>query len=296
MKKLLVVVGPTAIGKTNLALQVAKKYESEIISADSRQVYEGMDIGTGKDKPVDKKIWGYDLVDPKEEFSVAQYIQFARKKIAEIHKQKKLPILVGGTGFYISGVIDGIETAGVPKNENLREKLKSKSVAELFEMLAHLDPEKAASMNQSDKKNPARLVRAIEVASAKGVKLRKKKARCEALMIGLKAPKEILDKRIEKRVERRIADGFEKEVEKLLADGASWNDQSMQAMGYRQWKNKNKKKAIADWQKAEKQYARRQMTWFKKDKRIKWFDITENDWQKSLEDTVSSWYSSANDA
>src|SRR5579859_7186521 len=123
MKKLLVVCGPTSTGKTKLALSLAKEFNGTLISADSRQVYKYMDIGTGKGE---EKVLGYDLVNPNEEFSVSQYVNFANKEIQNIYKEGKLPILVGGTGLYIKSITDGIETADVPPNEKLREELSKK--------------------------------------------------------------------------------------------------------------------------------------------------------------------------
>ena len=142
MNKLLVICGPTSTGKTTLAVDLAKKFNGELISADSRQVYKGMDIGTGKDLPKGAKIklpwfqkygyyelngvkiWGYDLAAPRHEFNVAQYIKFAERLISDISKRGKTPILVGGTGLYIKAVIDGISTASIPKNNLLRKNLE----------------------------------------------------------------------------------------------------------------------------------------------------------------------------
>lgn len=324
-KRLLVICGPTATGKTSLALSLAKKFKGEIISADSRQVYKGMDIGTGKDLPVNLKfeknnplrgrnsklggsyevagvpLWGYDLVSPKEGFSVADYIRFARGGLAGIWKRGKLPILVGGTGLYIKGVVDGIPTAKFPKNEDLRKNLRDKSVDELFEMLAQLDPIHAGSMNTSDRKNPRRLIRAIEIATWKlkvgSWKLKNEGGSWNAsvLFVGLTAQKEYLAKKIEMRVDVRIREGFEDEIKKLIKDGVSWENQSMDSLGYRQWRKyiegeKTKEEATQDWKREEKKYAKRQLTWFKRDSRINWFDITGDNYQKSVEFMVKKWY------
>src|SRR3989344_1522932 len=151
---MLVICGPTATGKTKLGIFLAQKFNGEIISADSRQVYKFMDIGTGKEWDEGVKIWGYDLVDPKKNFSVFEYLKFVRKALDDIWKRGKLPILVGGTGLYIKAVVEGIDTLNIPKNEDLRKSLEEKNVSELYEKLATLDSSKAASLNISDKNNP----------------------------------------------------------------------------------------------------------------------------------------------
>lgn len=322
-RKLLVICGSTVTGKTNLGLRLAKKLEGEVISADSRQVYKGMDIGTGKDLPRnfgfrtsdlrfkgakvgyytdgDTRIWGYDLVSPKGSFSVAEYIRIAGKVIENIWKRGKLPILVGGTGLYIQGVVDGIPTATIPRNERLRSSLEGKGFPELFEMLAQLDPVKAASLNTSDRKNPRRLIRSIEIADAvmRGKdKSSKKMAVDDVLFIGLVAPRGKLNERIDKRVGSRLREGFEKEVSRLLKEGVSWEMQSMSSLGYRQWRDYvegklTKDQAIEKWRSEERKYAKRQITWFKKDKRINWFNISKSNWQRSVEKMVEKWYISS---
>ncbi|MCX6705165.1 MAG: hypothetical protein NT162_02400, partial [Candidatus Woesebacteria bacterium] len=237
MNRLLVICGPTSTGKTTLAIKLAKKFNGELISADSRQVYRGMDIGTGKDLPKGAKIklpwfqkygyyeisgakiWGYDLADPRHEFNVAQYIKFAERIIADIIKRGKFPILVGGTGLYIKGVIDGIATAQIPKNNLLRKNLEKSTPEDLFEKLAQMDSLKAAQMNISDKKNPRRLIRAIEVAMwrinniKKEKEIEKRKKEFEVFMIGLTAPEKFISERIKLRVAQRVKMGIKKEVE-----------------------------------------------------------------------------------
>lgn len=310
MKKVLVVCGPTATGKTSLALKLAKKFNGELISADSRQIYRGLDIGTGKDLrkiPKWATVWGYDLAGPKEEFGVSKYIAFANKAIEDIWSRNKLPILVGGTGLYIKAVVDGIPTASVPRNNMLREKLGIKPPDELYEVLAQTDPIRAGSMNTSDRKNPRRLIRAIEIALWKLEDSRRfatlptqnRKEKLDVLFIGLCAEKEILFKNIERRVEKRIGAGLEKEIRGLLSSGVTWETQSMSSLGYQQWKEffentKSKEAVINDWKKEEKRYARRQITWFKKDRRLQWFDITEKKLINNVEILVKKWYKEGN--
>lgn len=320
MNKLLVICGPTSTGKTTLAIKLAKKFNGELISADSRQVYRGMDIGTGKDLPKGAKIklpwfqkygyyeisgakiWGYDLADPRHEFNVAQYIKFAERIISDIFKRGKFPILVGGTGLYMKGVIDGIATASIPKNNLLRKNLEGGTAEELFEKLAQMDSFKAGQMNASDKKNPRRLIRAIEVAMWKINNIKKekenekKKKDFDVFIIGLVAPEKFLSERIKLRVAGRVAAGIKKEVESLLKNHVSWKMQSMSSMGYGEWKDyfdnkKTEAEVIKDWEGEEKKYVKRQMVWFKKDKRIHWFDITTSGYPKNVEKSVEKWYS-----
>ena len=300
--KLLVICGQTGTGKTSLAIYLAKKFDGELISADSRQVYKGLDIGTGKDlKEIEKskiKIWGYDLIEPKKNFSVGNYIRFAQKVINDIQKRDKLPILVGGTGLFTKGVTDGIPTAFVPRNLKLRKNLEEKDVNELFEILAQLDPIKAGSLNRSDKFNPRRLIRGIEVAAwsleRKAPRLFKK-PKYELLEIGLQTSQDNLSQKIEKRVDKRIKGGVEEEIKDLISSGISWDSQSMTSLGYRQWRGYfeskiTKGEVIDNWKKEELRYAKRQLTWFKKDVRINWFDSSKKNFIKNVEKLVKKWY------
>ncbi|MBL7036902.1 tRNA (adenosine(37)-N6)-dimethylallyltransferase MiaA, partial [Candidatus Microgenomates bacterium] len=277
----------------------------ELISADSRQVYKNMDIGTGKEWGEGVVIHGYDLVEPTEGFSVSQFERFAQKKIVEILKKGKLPILVGGTGLYIKAVVDGIPTLSVPQDKTLRKELKSAGVGDLYDNLAVLDPSKAASLNLSDSKNPRRLIRAIEVAqwniahgSKEGgeIKKRKKKNKYDTLFIGISVEKELLLERIEKRVEERMNGGFVYEIESLLKSGVSWDNQSMASLGYSEAEYFLKEGLsyedfIERWVINEFKYAKRQITWFKKDERINWFDVQNSKYPVSVEKMVKKWYS-----
>lgn len=300
MNKLLVICGPTATGKTSLAIKLAKKFNGEIISADSRQVYKGMDIGTGKEWGKDIKIWGYDLVDPKHEFSVSQYLKFACKIIRDVKKRKHLPILVGGTGLYIKGVIDGIPTVLVPQNKPLRESLREKRVNELFEILSNLDSLKSGSMNNSDKNNPRRLIRAIEVSQFNITHGQLPTHRCidpqtNLLFVGLMASSRFLHERINQRVDERVTGGMKNEMRTLLRNGVNWESQSMFSLGYRQYRDffegaVDEKTVIFEWKKEERKYSKRQMTWFKKDERVNWFDITQKEYPENVEILIKKWY------
>lgn len=328
MNKLLVICGQTATGKTSLAIRLAKKLTAsgpegsgpagEIISADSRQVYRGLDIGTGKDFPKGSKIkypwfsklgfyeidgvklWGYDLADPRQDFSVAKYIKIAHKLIEDIIKRKKLPILVGGTGLYIKGVIDGIPTAVVPRSEKLRQNLVGKTATELYEMLSQIDSIKAGSLNSSDKKNPRRLARAIEVAiwmidNSKRQPKNIQRPVYSAFFVGLTAPKNVAEKKIERRVDERVKAGMKEEIATLLRRGVKWENQSLMSLGYRQYRDYfeggvPEELVVTEWKREEIRYAKRQVTWFKKETRIKWFDVTQRGYPKNVEKLVEKWY------
>lgn len=297
MNKLLIICGPTGVGKTSLALRLAKKFNGEIVSVDSRQVYKEMDIGTGKDHPKEMKIHLIDVVAPNQEFSVAQYVELAWKAIKDIWKREKLPIIVGGTGFYIKSLIDGIETLGVPPDWELRKKLSNLDIKKLREILEKTCPERLRGMNESDRKNPRRLIRAIEIASV-GVpsQLHSTPYILDPLFIGLTAPYKILYQRIDKRVDERVKIGQEVEIKKLLKKGYSWMKSVLGVtIGYKEWQpffegKVTKDEVIQKWKFAEHGYSRRQMTWFRKDSRICWFNITEQGWQDEVEQLVGSWY------
>jgi len=282
MKKVLIICGPTATGKTKLAVTLAKKFSGEIISADSRQVYQGMDIVTGKDKPKGVKIHGLDLVKPDEEFSVAHFVKYAHSLINQI----RFPIIVGGTGLYLDSLINPPKTLSVKPNWELRKKLEIKSIRELQNQLKKLDPHRWRSMNRSDQQNPRRLIRAIEV-NLQGQSLQLPSERTDlnkfdVLWIGLTAKKEILDQLIVKRVKARVKAGAVKEWQKLKIKYKQ-NLPSMSGIGYRELPDINR------WIKAEQQYSRRQLTWFKKNANIHWFDITQA-FQFPVVNLVKAWY------
>jgi tRNA dimethylallyltransferase len=258
-----------------------------------------MDIGTGKEWGKGVKIHGYDLVDPTGEFSISKYLKFSGKILEDIWKRGSLPILVGGTGLYVKGAVDGIPTAAIPVNKKLRKRLEEKEIDQLYENLSQLDAVKAGSMNSSDKKNPRRLIRGIEIAQWKlehGVRPKvDEKSLASVLFIGLSAPKQIINVRIEKRVDERVNRGIEDEIRELIKSGVSWADQSMLALGYRQWRDYfegevPKEVVIDEWKREEKKYSKRQMTWFRRDDRIIWFDITDTKYQKEVESLVKKWY------
>jgi len=281
-QKLVVIVGATASGKSDLAVLLAKKYNGEVVSADSRQVYRHMDIGTGK-VPLEE-MGGIphhllDVADPNEQYSVAQYQKDARRAIADIHARGKLPILVGGTGLYIQAIVDGIALPDVAPNHILRTQLQKLSVEKLFKQLEALDPVRAANI---DAKNPRRLIRAIEIAEALGnVPPATTDERYDTLLIGIRVEKESLDQRIARRFDAMLKKGLIKEIKNLNeVHGVSW--ERIRTFGLEcTWvadflagtisKEVLREGAVRD----TIAYAKRQMTWFKRDSRVHWISKPE---------------------
>ena len=279
--KIIVILGQTATGKSDLAVEVAKKFDGEIISADSRQVYKGLDIGRGKITKREMQRVPHHLLNvanPKRQFSVAQYKRLADKKIEEISKKKKLPIVVGGTGFYIQAVVDDLVLPDVKPNQKLRKELEKKTAKELFEILKKLDKGRAKDI---EKDNPRRLIRAIEIAKMLGkVPKLKKNSKYEVLQIGLKLPEDKLKENIKKRLFTRVKKGMVAEVELLHKEGLSWKRSESLGLEYRflaQFLQSkiNKEEMLEKIQTESWQFAKRQMRWFKRDERIKWFGPSE---------------------
>lgn len=276
--KIIVVLGPTAAGKSELAVRLAKKFKGEIISADSRQVYKGMDIGTGKiTKKEMRGIPHYllDIASPRRKFTVFQYQKLATKAIKKILKKGKVPFLVGGSPFYLYAIIEGWQFPKLKPDLRLRKRLEKKSLEELLALLEKLDPQKAKTI---EKKNKRRLIRAIEIAKYLGkVPPLKKNPQFDCLLLGIALSKEELKRRIEKRLLARLKKGMVAEVKKLKKQGLSW--QRLEEFGleykaiarYLQTKT-TKKEMILSLEKEIEDFARRQMSWFKKDKRIKWIN------------------------
>ncbi len=279
MKKLpiITIVGPTSSGKTTLSINLAKKFNGEIISADSRQVYKGMDIGTGKVSKKEQKIITHHLIDvalPRKEYNVSHFKKDALEALNKIYKKNKLPFIVGGTGFWIQAVIDDINLPTVKPNKKLRKQLEKKTLPQLLKILQKLDP---VRMENIDKKNPYRLIRAIEIVKTtkKPIPKIKNKTNYNLLIIGINPKKEILQKRINKRLEVRLKQGMIAEVEKLHLQGLSWKRMETIGLEYkfissylRNEITKNEMKNLIKL--ASYQYAKRQLTWFNKDGRINW--------------------------
>ena len=282
-QKIIVILGPTSSGKSDLAVILAKKFKGEIISADSRQVYKGMNIGTGK--ITKKEMRGIphhilDVANPKREYSVAQYKREAQKIIRDVACRGKIPIICGGTGFYIQAIVDNIAFPKVKSNPTLRRELKKLSTEELFLKLKKLDNFRAKNI---DSHNPHRLIRAIEIATELGLVPNleaRLPSKYDVLQLGIKTTDDVLKERIHKRLLARLRRGMVAEVKHLHAEGVSWKRMEELGLEYKfiSWSLQekiSKEEMMEQLNTAIWQYAKRQKTWFKRDKRIKWFSLNE---------------------
>ncbi len=294
--KIIVILGQTSTGKSDFAVDIAKIIDGEIISADSRQVYKGMDLGTGKITKKEMRDIPHhllDVVSPKKVFSVSDYKKLADKKINEIIKRKKIPIFCGGTGFYIDTVINNINYPTVPPNQKLREKLYQLDEVALNLYLEKLDPERAITI---DKNNKVRLIRAIEIAEALGKvpsinDISDKDF--NTLKIGLILPDESLKEKINIRLLTRIKKGMVKEIKDLHENGVSWKRLEDLGLEYRYGalylQSKISKEEMIEKINTETwHYAKRQKTWFKRDKSIIWINPLEKLDRQKIENEVKT--------
>jgi len=296
MNRLLAVVGPTGVGKSRLALSLAKALDGEIVSADSRQVYRYMDIGTAKPTPREQASVPHhliDIVNPDEDFSLAQYQQLAYKAITDINKRRKLALLVGGSGLYVWSVLEGWQIPEVAPDPEFRRRLEEKAAIrggdELYQELARLDP---LAAQRIDPRNVRRTIRALEVhrnAEAPISQMQGKKAPpFNPVIIGLTAERQELYRRIDLRVEEMIKRGLVDEVKQLIERGYDASLPAMSGIGYKQIAMYLKGElTLADAIRQTKfethRLARHQYSWFRlKDVRIGWFDIQKDKEAKIL--------------
>ena len=291
-QKLIVVAGPTASGKTRLAIDIAKSVNGEIVNADSMQIYKYMNIGSAKptlEEQSEAKHHLIDFLEPDEEFSVADYTELAHKVIAEIASRGKIPIMCGGTGLYINSVVNDITFGEIETDYKLREELnelaKQHGSQYLLDILKEFDPVSAQRLHPG---NLRRIVRAIEFYRTTGIPIsehqemtKQKESRYEPLMLCVKWDREVLYDRINKRVDIMMNDGLLDEVKQLMEMGYTKELNSMKGIGY---------KEIIDYfegtmsledtvnliKQSSRRYAKRQLTWFRRDKRIHWLDANED--------------------
>lgn len=291
---LVVVVGPTASGKTALSIELAEEFHGEVVSADSRQVYRGMDIGTAKASPEELARVPHHLIDvakPTDTLTLAEYKARADRAIQHIQDRGLLPFLVGGTGLYVRSVVDNLAIPAVPPQPELRAELEKLSLDRLAKRLKAVDP---AAYETVDRKNPRRLVRAIEVSETEGVSMERLKGasepRYDTLLIGLKTDPGTLELRIRRRLDEWLERGLLDEIRRLHdEERVPWERLYDFGLHYRSFAEHLQGKISFDEAKKRglielAKYAKRQLTWFKRDRRIHW--ISDEDHAGVL---VSDW-------
>ncbi len=295
----IVLIGPTAVGKTETALALAKNLDLEIVSADSMQVYRGMNIGTAKPSANEQKLVKHHLIDilnPDEKFTVARYVHLAGTNISQITAKNKVPLITGGTGLYINALIDGFLFPEQGANETIRKQLQKQAKANplsLYEELQKVDQKSAARLHPNDLR---RIIRALEVYRTQKIPIstlqaraKKRESKYIPIMLGLTLRRDLLYQRIEERVDQMIANGLVEEVKWLLAEYPQ-QPTALQAIGYKEISHyingfMSLPEAVALLKRETRRYAKRQLSWFRRDKRIAWFDVTSNSVEEIIEYT-----------
>jgi tRNA dimethylallyltransferase len=277
----IVIVGPTAAGKSQLALQLAQAFNADIVSADSRQIYRYMDIGTAKPSRHEQEAvthYMLDLVEPSDAYSAKRYGDEGRRALKKIAFERRVAFVVGGTGFYLRMLLEGLSVPPVPPDDQLRERLRreasEKGVGELHRRLQSLDP---ASAHRIHENNLPRIIRALEIVEVMGSPVPRTAAaeRVPAYYIGLAVERDRLREIIDARVHNQVQSGLVEETEMLLSMGYSPSSPALAGFGYRQMVDylmdrSSLDTAITEYQKATRHYARRQMTWFRQNRDITW--------------------------
>lgn len=301
LNKLLIISGPTATGKTDLAVELAKKYKGELVSTDSCQIYTGLNIGTGKDQPDETPIHLVDIINPDQKFSVSQFQKAGLEVINKLHSQNKLPVLVGCSGFYLDSLINpNYNTFSIKPNKLWRLLSSKLSVKTLQKIYKFLDKDGFLKLNNSDINNHYRLTRRIEIklSNKKDTKYLIPNTKHDILHISLTAPLDLLYQRIDARVQKRLDIGFFAEITGLLKK-YKWSNPGLQIAAYQclkpYFKNKTDnilQDCLQKWRYAEHSDARRQSTYFKSrysDKAL-FFDVTKPNYQIDVLEKVDKWY------
>lgn len=290
-KPVVVIVGPTAVGKSRVAVELAKRYQTEVLTADSRQVYRGMDIGT--DKPTVEERQGVvhrliDLVDPDQAFNAGFFRRHAAAAIEGLHTEGRLPLVVGGTGLYVRTLLKGI-CAAPPADPLVREQLRHEAQVlgpdRLYSQLVDIDPESAAKLHPQD---ISKIIRALEVHRLSGRPMSAfheqhgfSERPYRALVVGLDRVREALYRRIEDRIDWQLAHGFVEETERLLAQGCSRDSGAMKGLGYRQVAaflagEYDRNEMVRRFKRDTRRFAKRQLTWFRSEPEIQWIRLAES--------------------
>lgn len=303
-RNLILIVGPTAIGKTSISIELAKRINGEIISADSMQIYKKMNIGTAKVRDEETKGINHYMINevyPDEEFSVCNFQELAYKYISDIYSKNKIPIVVGGTGLYINSLVYNLDFTEAVSNQKLRDKYYN--MAEVYgneyihEMLKEVDKKSYNRIHVNDTK---RIVRALEVYYETGKpmsenykKFREPNPDFNIVMIGLNMDRKKLYKRINKRVDMMIDEGLITEVKGLMDEGYTEDLTSIKGLGYKEIigyinNDYELEEAIEILKRDTRRFAKRQLTWFRRDKRVNWIDVDEYDSKKQIVNRIIS--------
>lgn len=297
MKPLIVIAGPTASGKTGLSISLAKALDGEIVSADSMQIYKYMNIGTAK--PTEEEKDGIphhmmDILEPDVNFSVADYCEMAHKVIEGIHSRGKVPILVGGTGLYIDSLVNNVDFDVDDENHEIRKELEmlaeERGVEEVHHILEEIDPETAKKYHPN---NLRRVIRAIEFYRVTGKRIsdhakEEKSLRYDVVYFCIDWDREVLYERINKRVDIMVEDGLVDEVKNLLKKGYDKNSTAMQGIGYKEFYGyldgiKTLEETLEEIKQGSRRYAKRQLTWFRRNKSIHWITPSDHMTEDALE-------------
>ena len=299
MEKVIVVIGPTSVGKTKMGVALAKELNGEVISGDSMQIYKHMDIGTAK--VTNEEMEGVvhhciDILEPTDSYSVHDFQKVIRKKITEITNRGKVPIIVGGTGLYIkAGLYDYHFEEMDNQRDEFKEKYQDYTNEQLFAYLKEIDEQSAKILHANNRR---RVLRAIEIFETTGKKksemLNEQSHTClyDAYFVGLTLPRDLLYQRINERVDIMMANGLQKEVSDLLALGLTNDHQSMKAIGYKEWfayfnGECSLAEVIENIKKHSRQYAKRQYTWFRNQFEVNWYDVNLDDFNQTINEVLN---------
>lgn len=298
MTKVVFILGPTGVGKTKMSISLAKKFDGEIISADSVQVFKGLNIGSAKitkNEMQGVKHYAIDILEPDEEFSVFDFVQYTKQKIEEISARGKLPIIVGGTGLYVKALTEGYDFGGTNPDKNLREKLEKiaqeKGNDYLFELLKEKNP---AMAEKTDSHNTVRLIRALEIALGGGEKS-KNDVNFEFFLVALTRNREKLYEIINDRVDKMLKDGLVEEVEQLKKRGLSEKNQSMRAIGYKEILaflngEYDRERMVELLKQHSRNFAKRQMTFLRGMNDVHYVDVENfEEAEKKLTKQIGDW-------
>lgn len=299
MEKVIVIAGPTGVGKTALSVKLAQAFHGEIISGDSMQIYKEMSIGTAKVKPEETQGIKHYLVDELslyDDYNVKVFQQKAREYIQEMKTREVLPIICGGTGLYIKSAIYDYQFKTQEQDKDFFNFLQQRTTSELYAMLKIVDPNALETIHRN---NRQRLVRALEIAhsgekKSEIVAAQNHEPIYDAYIIGLTMERDGLYERINQRVDKMMEEGLFEEIEAIAKDPNVWELQSMQGIGYKEWKeyflgNTSKEECIEKIKKNSRNFAKRQYTWFKNQMNVHWIDIEQENWYENLLEELNIW-------